>query len=525
MNNITNPSQPFFLYARKSTDVEDKQVLSIDAQLAELREYAARENITIVEELVEKQSAKIPGRPMFNSMIERIEKGEASGIGSWQPDRLARNSVDGGRLIYLVDTGKIKALKFPQFWFESTPQGKFMLQIAFGQSKYFVDSLSENTKRGLRQKVRRGEMPGFAPLGYLNDSRTKTIVIDKRRAPAIVELFTLFSTGKYTLKNMTTFLAQHGITTSGGKLLKDKISWILSNPFYYGHFRYAGEIHEGTHEPLIAKKLFDAVQGVLHRRTKPWSKERVPKAFTGLLKCGACGMMITAEVQKGHTYYRCTKKNKSLKCFQPYTREEDIDRQLSSLLQTVSLPHAWAEKMLKKLTVEEADSAHTFLAFVIEKQVLKRAIDTKLQRLLDSYLEQDIDRDEYRERKAQLMGEKKTIEESIARLQQTHNAWLEPMRSWVNDASEVPSVASGTDLFAKKALTLKIYGSTLPLTEKIARGDAREPWAALRAAPTSRNWERMKGIEPSSQPWEGRILPLNHTRTWDKPIGLSQYIF
>ena len=123
----------YFLYARKSTDVEDKQILSIEAQLTELRDYAAREKLFIVEELVEKQSAKIPGRPIFNAMIDRIEKDEASGIVSWHPDRLACNSVDGGKLIYLVDTGKIAALKFPQFWFEPTPQGKFMLNIPLYQ--------------------------------------------------------------------------------------------------------------------------------------------------------------------------------------------------------------------------------------------------------------------------------------------------------------------------------------------------------------------------------------------------------
>src|SRR3989344_5151416 len=60
--------QKFFLYARKSTDVEDKQVLSIEAQLQELRDYAKRENIEISAEIVEKESAKIPGRPMFNKM-------------------------------------------------------------------------------------------------------------------------------------------------------------------------------------------------------------------------------------------------------------------------------------------------------------------------------------------------------------------------------------------------------------------------------------------------------------------------
>ena len=157
----------FFLYARKSTDVEDKQVLSIDAQVNELREFAERERVAIVEELIEKQSAKIPGRPIFNAMLERIEAGEAAGILAWHPDRLSRNGVDGGRITDALDTGKLLSLKFPNFWFENTPQGKFMLSMAFSQSKYYVDALSENTKRGLREKVRRGEYPGRAPFGYL----------------------------------------------------------------------------------------------------------------------------------------------------------------------------------------------------------------------------------------------------------------------------------------------------------------------------------------------------------------------
>ena len=150
----------FFLYARKSTDEPDRQVLSIEAQIAEVKEFALREGLDIVKTFVESQTAKEPGRPIFNDMLSRIEKGEANGILAWHPDRLARNSVDGGRIIYLIDTGKIRELKFPTFWFENTPQGKFMLNIAFGQSKYYVDNLSENVKRGLRQKVRRGEYPG-----------------------------------------------------------------------------------------------------------------------------------------------------------------------------------------------------------------------------------------------------------------------------------------------------------------------------------------------------------------------------
>ena len=114
----------YFLYARKSTDEPDRQILSIEAQITELKEFAEREKLNIVETFIESQAAKIPGRPIFNEMIKRIESGEAEGILAWHPDRLARNSIDGGQIIYLVDTGKITTLKFPTFWFDTTPQGK-----------------------------------------------------------------------------------------------------------------------------------------------------------------------------------------------------------------------------------------------------------------------------------------------------------------------------------------------------------------------------------------------------------------
>ena len=230
--------QKFFLYARKSTDVEDKQVLSIEAQLTELREYAKRENIIISAEVVEKQSAKTPGRPLFNKMMKEIET-FGGNILAWNPDRLARNSVDGGQIIYLLDTGKLASIKFPTFWCDSTGQGKFMLNMAFGQSKYYVDSLSENTKRGLRQKVRMGIFPSQAPLGYLNDSRTKTIVVEKKKSRIVRLAFERYVKGNMRLEDVSAFLAKSGVTTRTGKRIsKTKASFILSNPFYIGLFKY-----------------------------------------------------------------------------------------------------------------------------------------------------------------------------------------------------------------------------------------------------------------------------------------------
>jgi DNA invertase Pin-like site-specific DNA recombinase len=190
----------YIIYVRKSTDVEDKQILSVEAQIVELKKYARDNGLFIVDTVIEKQSAKKPGRKKFNNTMRCIEGGEANGILSWHPDRLARNSVDGGHIIYLLDEMLLVSLKFPTFWFENTSQGKFILSMAFTQSKYYVDSLSENTKRGLRQKVRNGDYPGLAPIGYINDVRTKSVVVDKRRAPLVVEVFERYVKGDKRLE-------------------------------------------------------------------------------------------------------------------------------------------------------------------------------------------------------------------------------------------------------------------------------------------------------------------------------------
>ena len=289
-------ASPFFLYARKSTESEERQVLSIQSQLAELRSLAQKENIIIKQEFTESMTAKEPGRPLFNEMISRIEKGEAQGIIAWHPDRLARNSIDGGRVIYLLDTEHIKFLKFPTFWFENTPQGKFMLQIAFGQSKYYTDNLSENVKRGLRHKLRNGVWPGWAPLGYLNDKNLRKVVVDPVKGPLVKQLFETYATGHYTLEDLKKASFAWGLVSRSGKpLVKAELYRTLTRAFYYGLMKYTGEWHQGTHEPLITKELFDQVQKALVRNGRPNKYKKLYFPLLGLASCASCGCAITAE--------------------------------------------------------------------------------------------------------------------------------------------------------------------------------------------------------------------------------------
>src|SRR3990167_8040437 len=497
-------SQKFFLYARKSTDVEDKQVLSIDEQITELRAFAKNEKLEIVEEFVEKRTAKIPGRPIFGEMMRRIEKGEVSGIISWHPDRLARNSVDGGQIVYFLDIGILASLKFPSHWFENTPQGKFSLSMAFVQSKYYVDSLSENTKRGLRQKVRMGIFPSQAPVGYLNDSRTKTIVVEKRKSKIVCLAFKKYTKGNMRLEDIANFLAKNGISTRSGKRIsKTRVSFILSNPFYIGLFKYGGEIHEGKHEPIISKKLFDEAQEMLKFRGQPERKpQNEPQPYCGLISCASCGMMITGEykVKKqkngnvhNYTYYHCTKKNKNVKCSEPCIRQEELDRQLSSLIQKVSLPKDWAEELLKMAEKDFQNSAQSLTACVKEKEEKISSLSKKLERLLNGYLDQDIEKEIYRVEKGKLILQKKSLEEEISTFSHKQNDWLEPFTEWVKDAQNMDKIASDTDLFAKKVCAKEIFGSTPPLQNKLVRASAPKilnsfgkmggnQWDALRAS-------------------------------------------
>ena len=330
----------YFIYCRKSSEDEERQVLSIEAQLAELREFAKQNGLFIVREYTESKTAKEPGREIFNQMLSEIEKGNAEGILAWNPDRLARNSVDGGRVIYLVDTLKIRSLKFPTFWFEATPQGKFMLSVAFGQAKYYTDNLRENILRGIRQKIRRGELSAKAPLGYFNEPRLRTIEPDKKTFNKVKETLRAFAIGNYTLTQIQSKMFSLGLVgpRSGKKMPLSSVEHILKNPFYYGHFLYRNEIHQGSHKPMISKKLFDRIQEALILNGKP-RKKRGPKNFQFLnfAVCGECGYSITAErhIKKSglkFVYYRCTHKSKTQNCSQTrFLREEVLTEQVKKL--------------------------------------------------------------------------------------------------------------------------------------------------------------------------------------------------
>ncbi len=486
----------YIAYCRKSTDEKDRQVLSIEAQIAELQEFAKRENLEIKEFITESKTAKLPGREKFAEVIKKIEKGQAQGIIAWHPDRLARNSIDGGQIIYLLDTGNLLNLKFPTFWFENTPQGKFMLNIAFGQSKYYVDNLSENVKRGLRQKLRNGVWPMKAPFGYKNDSNTKTVQVDPETSLAIKKAFELFAEGGKSYKEISLYLHKLGLTrgwvstTINKKPLHiNQIKKMLSNRFYIGILKYNGEYYQGSHKTFISKKLFDSAQQEIKRIERP-RKNGHDFAFRGLMRCGECGAAITTEThtkkykngnKQTFIYYRCTKKIKP--CSQKYISQEDLELQVRKIVSDVSIPESWAHDWYKWMDRDEVEEQKFIEENIISLKNELETLDKKLNLLLDSFLDQVIDGETYKSKKNEVFEQKLKIQEDLERIRQNGSSWLEPMREWVGSALSCAKIARAKNTCSDLSIGAKTVGSNFFLLNRQLSVDYNQGFRELCAPP------------------------------------------
>ena len=507
----------FFLYVRKSTDESDRQVLSIQAQLFEVQEYAKREGLTIVRTFEESRTAKAPGRPQFNLMLAGIEQGHANGVIAWHPDRLARNSVDGGRIVYLVDTGKIQDLRFPTFHFEPTAHGKFMLNIAFSQSKYYIDNLSENIKRGLRQKLRNGVWPNRPPVGYVNDRASNTIAVDPTKSRLVRKTFELYATGDYTLRELRAKMNGFGLLSCTDRQMGvNEYHRLLRNTFYYGVMDFGGEHYEGRHDPIISKRLFDAVQEVMKRKSKPKESGLKPYLYRGVFRCGECGCFITTETQKGHNYLRCTKRVSP--CKQKYVREDALELQIDRVIARVALEARLAQRMIRELEHQRQGFVVELATLVARLEQELAACNKQVDLLLDLRLAEHISEAEYIAKKQELVSRKAELKGKIEALRRDQNDRFEPVIRFVLEAKYATFLMS-TGHREEKRDFLKKIGSNLTVAEKTLSLQFKKPWIFLVDFNSSSNPNHARQRE-SSKKSEWRCL-LDKVRTFyaENPVS------
>jgi len=342
----------YCLYARKSSEDDERQALSIDSQIKEMAVQAQNQELRVNEIRKESHSAKESGqRPIFNEMIEGIRQGLFNGILSWAPDRLSRNAGDLGTLVDLMDSGLLKKIRTHGQVFTNSPNDKFLLMILCSQAKLENDNRGINVKRGMKTKCELGFRPNMTPLGYKNDHYSgkgqKKVFVDKERAPLINQMFEKVADGA-SGRDIFNWHKNTKLRTRSGKLLTLSMVYrMLNNPYYCGMFEFpinSGKWYNGAYKPIVSRELFDAVQEkmTVAPKSKPGTKEF---DYTKMLKCGNCGSGITAQEKfkkykngtiKKYIYYHCT-KSRNLDCHEPYVREEVVVEGLSEALTSVTI--------------------------------------------------------------------------------------------------------------------------------------------------------------------------------------------
>lgn len=493
-------------------------MLSLESQRQELeRNFGARAEIEIVGVYEESYSAKAPGRPLFDEMLKRIERREAEGIIAWHPDRLARNSMDGGKIIYLLDKKLLTDMKFATFTFESNPQGKFMLSIIFGYSKYYVDSLSENVKRGNRAKIERGWRPNHAPTGYVNDVATKTIVRDPDRFALVRNIFDLFLTNTYSVKQLALETRIWGLKTRqrkkmGGKYLSvSNVHQLLTNPFYAGMLVWAGKVYTGAHEPMITCEEFERVQHILRRPGKPAPKKHF-FPFTGLLRCGECNSGVTAEnkinrYKKHYTYYHCTKKRMDYRCTQRSITAANLNAHFEVFLESLSMPQKIHDWTLQQIEKERSNRRAVVMDRVHSLETSIQDISKRTGNLTTLRIRDLIDDEEFTKQRQSLQKEERLLQEDLAFAKQG-DSWFEPAKMLITFNNRAVLWFREGDSKTKRQI-IDAVGSNLFLKDKKPLIEAKKPF--IRGAKNLTHSSMLAALNDIRTLHENRDTEFQHT--------------
>ena len=516
----------YFIYCRKSTEEDDRQVLSIESQIRELTDLAKKLNLPVADILTESKSAKAPGRKVFNDMLKRIYKGEAQGIISWKLDRLARNPMDGGKISWMLQQEIIRHIQTAERSYYPE-DNVILMNLEFGMANQFIRDLSRNVKRGLRAKVEKGWFPNVAPLGYLNNKNKiegkEDIIKDPERFPLLQKMWEMMLTGNYSLSQIVktanddwNFEMRRFKRRGGGPLLKSRIYKIFTDPFYSGMIRYSGELHPGKHEAMVSKEEFDRVQNMLTKgkRTKPKTRTF---AFRGIIHCAECGCFITAEEKCKSTksglhyyiYYHCTKRRPDVKCSQPTIRKEELERQIKKEISKISIDESFKDLAIKysrEVYQQEAKDRNSIRKSLEKKH---KDIQQQIHGLTEMRLKKLLEDEEYLEHKNKFLLKRERLREKLEDVNHSAEKQLEiTERAFTFACYAGYWFEHGT--IEQKNTILKTIGSNFILKDRKLSLELKNPWLTIQED-YKESKPKKERLEPSETLDSSDLLPTPPT--------------
>ena len=520
----------YIAYVRKSTESVERQSLSIPAQKRKVKELFP--DIKIVKWLEESKSAFTPGRPGFDDMMQDLHSGKADGIVAWHPDRLSRNEVDAAQITYGIRTGIIKDLKFGSYFFDNSPEGIMMLQNVMSHSQYYSSKLSKDVKRGNDEQRKRGWLTGEAIEGYLNARNENglsfgTIVKDPERWQLRRQMWDLMLTGKYSVPQIAEIAnKQWGYKTRGdkripsGPISRSSLYNMLNNPRYAGKIpvpNQPGLYEKASYPAMVTIDEFDIVQELLGKRGKGKLTPKKQFKYRGIMFCGECGCVITAEEKTRHfkngksmnyIYYHCTHKRP---CNQRKNlREVNIEQQYAETLSKYTILPQFKDWALDALAEQNEIESTDFTAILESQNRTIESTHKEVKKLIKMASKELISEDQFLEEKNDLENLIKELEKEREDTKKRADNWyataehlfdlavngrekflhgsLEDKRTVLQDLGSNPVILEGKLIITPHPWAVPIEKSYKPLEEEYLRVRTlsehlqKEPLEAVRSA-------------------------------------------
>jgi DNA invertase Pin-like site-specific DNA recombinase len=487
------------IYARKSSESDDRQVLSIDSQVQELKLLALRRGLTIDEVITEAHSAKAPGRPVFGTLMRRVAKGEIAGIFCWKMDRLARNHFDTGQVLQALADKKLEQVVTPERAYTADGNDRFLGNFEFGIATKFIDDLRTNVKRGNRARFQQG-WPNFRPpIGYLEDRATKTVVNDPERFPLVRRMWDELLSGRMKPMQISrTAEKDWGLRTRktahlGGKPLSFQYVFrLFANPYYMGLIQLRnGETYKGAHEPMVTPDEFEGAQALLGRpgRSRP---SRHSFAYAGMLSCGLCNRTLVPEEHvkrsgKRFVYYRCRGRTDDRPCPNPCLPEVAFEQQLEADLRRLTLPRKAVQWIVDNIrpSLDATLSQQTAQRSALEKALAdsKRESDA----LLTLKLRGQVDDDTFERRRLDLLDRQAKFRLQLDQPSPPPGVLLGRVQEVLNFSASLPQAFREGDAVRRRQILHAICANPT-VRDKKALYKANEPFSFFEGSGLINSW-------------------------------------
>ena len=395
----------YVLYARKSSESEERQVQSIDDQRRVMLEFAAAHGLEVVEEIRESKSAKAPGqRPGFDRLLSLIERGKADAILCWQVNRLTRNPIDAGKLSWLLQNGVLRCIQTPDKQY--LPSDNVLLfSIETGTATQYILDLKKNVARGTQSKLAAGWSPHRAPEGYRNNLYDKTIEADGERFLLLQRAWRLVAAGTHTPAQVLRLLNDEwGYRTrpthkGGDRPLSRSAGFrIFSSIFYTGYFQHSGQLYQGKHPAMVTLSEYEEARRRIAATSGKAHVQKHTFAYAGLMRCGKCDLGITAEKQAGRhgrgdfIYYHCA--NKSGVCTKKSIREDVLEHEIDACIARITITDEFREivtGLLERWIADEFGSIEAQYSQQTKslsdgEKMLNELVEMRLRELIDDAL-------------------------------------------------------------------------------------------------------------------------------------------